>query len=97
MSFMEVFYITLQERDTEEAETRVRLMESMPITRVESTPAMSIDAAKLIANQHISVADAWIGALAQDRSATLIHKDPEFEKIKDELKFLKLPYKERTE
>ena len=97
MSFMEVFYITLQERDIEEAQSRVRLMESLPITRVESTPAISIDAAKLKANHHISVADAWIGALAQDRSATLVHKDPEFEKIEDELQVLKLPYKERTE
>jgi len=35
MSFMEVFYITLQERDIEEAQTRLRLMESLPITRIE--------------------------------------------------------------
>lgn len=47
MSFMEVFYITLQERDIEEAETRLRLMESLPITRVESTIALSITAGSL--------------------------------------------------
>ena len=94
MSFMEVFYITLQDCDIEEAQTRVRLMESLPITRVESTPAISIGAAKLKSKYHISVADAWIAALARERNATLVHKDPEFEQIRDELQVLKLPYKE---
>ena len=93
MSFMEVFYITLQEREFEEAQTRVRLMESLPVTRVESTVSLSITAAGLKAKHRISVADAWIAALAQERNATLIHKDPEFEEIEDELQVLKLPYK----
>lgn len=93
MSFMEVFYITVQERELKEAETRVRLMESLPVTRVESTASLSITAAKLKAKHRISVADAWIAALAQERNATLIHKDPEFEDLGDELQVLKLPYK----
>lgn len=93
MSFMEVFYITLQERDIEEAETRLRLMESLPITRVESTIALSITAGSLKARYNMSVADAWIAALAQDRNAILVHKDPEFEQLEDEVKVLKLPYK----
>ena len=91
---MEVFYITLQERDIEEAETRVRLMESLPITRVESTIPLSITAGRLKARYRMSVADAWIAALAQDRNAILVHKDPEFEQIEDELQVIKLPYKE---
>ena len=36
MSFMEVMYITLQERDLGEADERVNLMAALPITRVES-------------------------------------------------------------
>lgn len=93
MSFMEVFYITVQEREIEEAQTRMRLMESLPITRVESTASLTITAARLKAKHHISVADAWIAALALERNATLIHKDPEFEQMENELKVLKLPYK----
>jgi len=94
MSFMEVFYITFQEREIEEAETRLRMMASLPITRVESTVSLSIAAGKLKAKHRMSVADAWIAALAQERSAILVHKDPEFERIEDELKVFKLPYKE---
>ena len=41
----------------------------------------------------ISVADAWIAALAKDRNATLVHKDPEFEQVEAEVQVLKLPYK----
>jgi predicted nucleic acid-binding protein len=94
MSFMEVFYITLQEREITEASTRLRIIQSLPITRVESPPSLSIIAASLKAKYHISVADAWIAALAQERNATLVHKDPEFDQIEGELPVLKLPYKE---
>ncbi len=93
MSFMEVFYITLQERDIEEAQTRLSLMASLPIARAESTVSLSISAARLKAKHRMSVADAWIAALAQEKGATLVHKDPEFEQIEDALEMLKLPYK----
>jgi len=95
MSFMEVFYITLQERDMEEAHARVHLMKSLPVTRVESTASMGTAAAGLKAKHRISVADAWIAALALERNAVLIHKDPEFEQTEDEIESFKLPYKER--
>lgn len=92
MSFMEVFYITLQERDIEEAQTRLSLMASLPIARAESTVSLSISAATLKAKHRMSVADAWIAALAQEKGATLVHKDPEFEQIEDALEMFKLPY-----
>jgi predicted nucleic acid-binding protein len=94
MSFMEVFYITLQERDVDEARTRFRLMASLPIVRAESTVSLSLTAGTLKATHRMSVADAWIAALAQERGATLVHKDPEFEQLEDSLEVLKLPYKE---
>lgn len=93
MSFMEVFYITLQERDVEEAQTRLSLMASLPIARVESTVSLSISSARLKAKYRMSVADAWIAALAQEKEATLLHKDPEFDQIEDAVEMLKLPYK----
>ena len=93
MSFMEVTYITLQERDLGEADERVNLMVALPITRVESNSSLGILAAKLKAKYCISVADAWIAALAKERNATLVHKDPEFEQIEGVIQALKLPYK----
>lgn len=93
ISFMELFYITMQERDIEEAQARVDLMQSLPITRVESAASLSITAARLKAEHRVSVADAWIAALAIDKNAVLMHKDPEFEQIEPQLKVVKLPYK----
>ncbi len=91
MSFMEVTYITLQKRDLGEADERVNLMAALPITRVESNSSLAIFAAKLKANYRISVADAWIAALAKETNGILVHKDPEFEQIEGVLQVLKLP------
>jgi predicted nucleic acid-binding protein len=93
MSFMETYYITLQERDAEEAQERVRLMAALPVLRVESTQSLGILAAEFKAAHRLSVADAWIAALAKERRATLVHKDPEFEQIDAVIRVLKLPYK----
>jgi len=92
MSFMEVHYITLQERDADEARVRVDLIMSLPVLRVESTESLGQIAGELKAEHRLSVADAWIAALAKDRNAVLIHKDPEFENVKS-LQALALPYK----
>ena len=93
MSFMEVYYITLQERDRSEAQARVDLMAALPGLRVDSTEALGLLAGALKARYRMSVADAWIAALAQERNATLVHKDPEFEQVEATIKVLKLPYK----
>jgi ribonuclease VapC len=93
MSFMEVYYITLQEREQSEAQARIDLMAALPVLRVESTRTLSVLAGELKADHRLSVADAWIAALAKERGATLVHKDPEFEQVEAMIKVLKLPYK----
>lgn len=93
MSFMEVYYIALQERDVKEAQERVDLMAALPVLCVESTRALGILAAELKTAHRLSVADAWIAALAKERAATLVHKDPEFEQVEGPVEVLQLPYK----
>jgi ribonuclease VapC len=93
MSFMEVYYITMQERGRNEAQVRVDLMAALPGLRVDSSEALGLLAGELKAKHRLSVADAWIAALAQERNATLVHKDPEFEQVEATVKVLKLPYK----
>ena len=93
MSFMEVYYITLQERDHEEAQRRLDLMAALPVLRIESSGNLAVRAATLKADHRVSVADAWIAALAQEHGAILIHKDPEFEQIDSIVQLLPLPYK----
>ena len=93
ISFMEVYYISFQERGPEEAHERVQLMAALPMSRMESTETLAVLAGQLKAAHRLSVADAWIAALAQEQSATLVHKDPEFEQIETTVKVLRLPYK----
>src|SRR5260221_4421657 len=81
ISFMEVYYISLQEKGVTEAQERTRLLAALPMQRVESSETLGVQAGAFKALHHLSVADAWIAALAKEHNATLVHKDPEFEQI----------------
>ena len=96
MTFMEVYYITLQECEETKADERLRLMNALPVLRIDSTESVGILASHLKANHHLSVADTWIAALAKERDAILVHKDPEFEQVEAEINVLKLPYKVKS-
>jgi len=93
MSYREVYYITLQERDVDEARERIDLMAALPVQRIESSRAIAVISAEMKARYRLSVADAWIAALAQSYEAVLLHKDPEFEQIAGVVETLALPYK----
>ena len=93
MSYMEVYYITRQERGVEEAQTRIDLMTALPVLRIESSARLSVRAAEIKATRRVSVADAWIAALAGEHEATLVHKDPEFDLVAELVQTLALPYK----
>lgn len=93
ISFMEVYYSSFQERGQEEADERVRLMAVLPMARVESTEMLAVLAGQLKAKHRLSVADAWVAALAQERGATLVHRDPEFDQLDSTVAILRLPYK----
>ncbi len=44
----------------------------------------------------MSFADCCIAGLAEQKQAILIHKDPEFEQLKDKITLHALPYKTKT-
>ncbi len=92
-TFTEVFYITFREQGQEEARKRVKLMNRLAITRIESSEELGLIAGRLKAANKLSFADAWIAATAVLYDSTLVHKDPEFEQLENEVKVLKLPYK----
>ena len=96
MSFMEVYYVTLQERGPDETQERVEFIASLPVLRVESTETLGRLAGRLQAAHRLAGADAWSAALAQERGATLVHKDPEFEQVEALIQVLQLPYKVGT-
>ncbi len=93
LSYMEVFYITLQEKGEKEADKRIALMEALPVLRVESRRSLGIAGGKLKARRRLSMADAWIAALALEAGATLVHKDPEFDEAPELRKVVRLPLK----
>jgi len=95
VTFTEIFYITLREKGEEEAQKRIKLMDALATTRIESSKELSLIAGRLKAAYRLSFADAWIAATAIFYDATLVHKDPEFEQLQDKLQALKLPYKEK--
>ena len=68
-------------------------MSKLDIERVESSKELGLIAGRLKANNRISFADSWIAATAKSYDATLVHKDPEFDQLKEEIKLLHLPYK----
>lgn len=93
MTYMEIYYITLQERDEKEARARIELISGLPALKVESSENVGNIAAQFKAKNRISVADAWIAALAETEKAILVHKDPEFDQLNDSVQLLRLPYK----
>jgi predicted nucleic acid-binding protein len=93
ISITEVFYITLQEKDETEAMRRIKLIQSLAVKLVESYEDLNLAAGKLKSANRISLADSYISALCQEYKGTLVHKDPEFEKMSFSLKEHRLPYK----
>jgi predicted nucleic acid-binding protein len=95
MSIMELFYVTCQEIDSDAATQMVILARSLPVKELALTEDLILTAGDLKARYQISVADAWIAATAKLNGLTLLHKDPEFEPLKEEVDVRELPYKRR--
>lgn len=93
VSLTEVMYITLKEKDEDTAHARVDLIKSLSCIVEESSENLNLTAARLKAKNRISLADAFIAALCQERKGILVHKDPEFEKLSPTIRKHNLPYK----
>lgn len=93
ISCIEVFYITHQEQDMTMAQERLQLLNDLPIIQESVRPNDIKSIGELKANHSMSFADCCIAGLAKQKSAILIHKDPEFEQIEGSVEQLKLPYK----
>jgi ribonuclease VapC len=83
ISRMELLYRIWREEGEQTARHALRLVDSLGVRWVTCEPEILEAAANLKARGKLSVADAWIGATAMIRQATLIHKDPEFVELKD--------------
>ncbi len=93
ISLMELSYIALREQGEDDAAQLVALVKSWPVIWVYPDEKMLLQAAKLKASHRLSLADALIAAVAKLHDATLVHKDPEFEALAQQVSLLTLPYK----
>ena len=93
MTLMEAKYQLWRRVGKEVAEDFGRLVRNLPVVRIDITDPILNHASEIKATTKLSVADSWIIATAIETGSALVHKDPEFEQIKDRLHLITLPYK----
>lgn len=92
ITLMEVLYRVWKNEGEAAGRKAYAACQTLPITWVQSSPALLELAASLKARYPMSLGDAWIAATALQCQAVLLHKDPEFEPVPD-LLHEPLPYK----
>ncbi len=95
VSCIEVFYITWQEQGKEAAVERLKLIDDLTVIQEPVDSQLTKIIGEIKATKAMSFADCCIAGLAKFKQATLVHKDPEYEQIENEIKQLKLPYKQK--
>jgi ribonuclease VapC len=83
MSRMELLYCIQREEGEDAARDALRLIDSFPIEWISCEGGILEKAAQIKSSGRISVADSWIAATASVYGSTLVHKDPEFEALRD--------------
>ena len=94
---LEVHYISRQEQGQGEADRRYALMKQLPceiLWQIDEPTLLT--ASRFKAAHRLSLADALIAAFAHQQEAVLLHKDPEFEALNDQVESENLPYKTAT-
>jgi predicted nucleic acid-binding protein len=83
MTRMEILYRVTASEGEEAARTALRLIDAAGVSWVSCEPEILDVAARFKAGGGLSVADAWIAATAATRHAVLVHKDPEFVRVRE--------------
>lgn len=94
LALLEVHYVTRQERGQGEADRRYALLRHLPceiLWQVDEPTLLT--ASRFKAGHRLSLADSLIAAVALRQEAVLLHKDPEYEVLAEEVELESLPYK----
>ncbi len=94
IALMETEYVLRRRVRSSDAERALLRVENWPILIRESSAAWRHEAARLKALGGVSLADAWIAALALMEGAEVVHRDPELDRVPG-LKSLRLPDRSR--
>lgn len=90
MTIFEVAYLTTATEGLDEAIKLILQIRELNLEEVWPDETVLWHAAALKARGGMSVADAFIAGLAASTAATLVHRDPEFNKLAGEIKQLPL-------
>jgi ribonuclease VapC len=89
IALMELRYVLLRKFAPERVAELIEIIRATGVRIEESTPEWGVRAAEVKSRGGLSLADAWIAALALLRRATLLHHDPEYDSVQG-LKALRL-------
>lgn len=82
----EIYYNTMREQGVETAEDVIRQLKKYSIELIDADQQLTYDAAKLKGTYKIAYADCFAAALAIRQNAAVVTGDPEFKKLKNEVK-----------
>jgi predicted nucleic acid-binding protein len=72
------------------------MLKALPVVHLnEVSESILLTAGRWKARHSISLADTLIASFAKRHGAVLIHKDPAYEALRDEVRLEALPYKAR--
>jgi predicted nucleic acid-binding protein len=95
MSLMECRYRLWKNVDLEESNRFSMHLDLLPLEIIWVNQDIFEKAIEIKATKNLSVCDSWIIATAILTGSVLIHKDPEFEQVKDLVALNTLPYKNK--
>lgn len=91
---LEVYYTTVQARGEQAGNVRYAMLKALKVSHLnEVSESVLLTAGRFKAQHPISLADALIAAFARQYGAVLVHKDPEYEPLAEEVRLEALPYK----
>jgi len=94
LSILEVVYITRRELGEEEALMRYALLKKLNAKIIwNADEALLLQAAQIKSSNALSLADSVIAAIASQNNAVLLHKDPEYEQLRNVIEMEILSYK----
>ncbi|MBI4212377.1 MAG: type II toxin-antitoxin system VapC family toxin [Deltaproteobacteria bacterium] len=93
ISLTEIFYIVFQREGKDEAYKTLAQIKTLPLEIIHPSEALLLLAGEWKAIHPMSLADSFVAATAHLQNAVLVHKDPEFEVLQDDIQLLPLPYK----
>jgi predicted nucleic acid-binding protein len=82
MTRMEILYLIRREEGEEAGGASLRLIDSFPLEWISCDAEILEQASRIKSEGGLSVADSWIAATAMVHRAILLHKDPEFVRVR---------------